>query len=410
MREDFQNAIYQDTRRTAAEIVYQLTAPDSKEGGGMEFPDESELSRSWQMMNEERNQPAPVGTLEPEYWSLEGRFMIAPEAGADDGLEIGYWSAAMSDEAGYFAAPQVIRRDFAFAQSFNALTITFDIESQNFAMDFDTEFYDGFDNLVYFEQARGNDSPVYATSAAGVNIAYCIMRFFRTNNPYRFLRIIEIDFGITLRFTGDEIFSVDLVREGNYSGQGFIYPELRISIANRGGYNLLDSNSYANYFLQRQRFTYRHGLVMPNGMIDWIDCGTYFLHDWRVSDERVEFTARGRTARLSAGIYRDSTFNLFDIQQLARKIFAQTDIDQLNLAPQIPGFFGNINHRQAMAMLIEFTSCLTFETRDNRIRFVDIIRDDAFVLNTLPPHQRKIYRWIDDNSWDDNLNWIDNGG
>ena len=137
-------------RKTVAEVSYSLSAPDSKEGGELNLPPGNSISRPWQVMNELRIQPAPVGTLEPEHWTLEGRFMIPVSTNVQEGLEIGFWSKSQSDEMGFFDDPLVIERIFDHVQTFNTLGIVFDPASGNCCTEFDVEFFDiaGQNNAV----------------------------------------------------------------------------------------------------------------------------------------------------------------------------------------------------------------------------------------------------------------------
>jgi len=377
-------------RKTVAEVTYQLTAPDSKEGGNTVLPEGNVIARPWQVMNEIRLQQAPVGTLEPDHWTLEGRFMIPVPPNEQEHLEIGHWSKTMSDEDGYFETPLIFERYFDSVQTFNALVITFDVESGNCAADFDVEFYDGFGGLIHKEEVRDNQETTYTTPRAGLDILHVVVRFHKTNRSYRFLRIVEIDFGIVLTYLDSDIASINLIRQGNYRGRSFIYPELRLSIFNQGKYNILDETTFAPYFLRRQRFTYRHGLELPDGTIEWVDCGTYFLHDWEVSDKRVIFTAKGRTSWLTGIPYRESSFTEFSLQQLARQFYPQTDISLIS--PLIPGYFGHTNYRQALAQLVEFSSCMAYETRNNRVQFLDILEQGKEVVDTIDYSNSKLPR------------------
>jgi len=368
-------------RHTIAEVTYSLTAPDSKDGGELSLPAGNAMSRQHQVMNEIRLQAAPVGTLEPGNWSLDGRFMIpvAPDEQTD--LEVGWWSDAISNESGYFDTPLVVERVFDMVQTFNTLAIAFDPGGNNACADFDIDFYDGFNNLMNHVEARGNSDTSYRSPSAGINILRVVITIYRTCKPFRFARILEIDFGLVLTYTDNEIITLSLINEADHNGHSIMYPELNISIRNGGLYDILDPATYAPYFLQRQRFEYRHGLALPDGLVEWVDCGTYHLARWNVSDSRVEFRAVGRTFEIEKTTFLDSTFSEFSIQSLARKVFPQTEIPIHT--PPIVGYFGNVNNRRALVYLAELSCCLVYEDRNNRVQFHEIIESGADVTDVL---------------------------
>jgi len=368
-------------RKTVVEVNYSLTAPDSKEGGTLTLPPGNAISRPHQIANEVRLQAAPVGTLEPDNWALDGRFMIPVPPKEQPELEIGWWSEAMSDGNGNFATPLVLERVFDTVQTFNTLAITFDPDGDNTCADFDVAFYDGFSTLIYKVEARGNTDTIYRTPRAGMNILRVAITIYSTSKPRRFARILEIDYGLVLTYTNKELFNLGLINEADHNGRRLMYPELNLTIHNGGLYDVLDPDTYAPYFLQRQRFEYRHGLRLPDGSIEWEDCGTYHLARWRVSDARVEFRAVGRTFELENAIFFDSTFSEFTLQTLARKLFPQTDVPILT--PAIAGYFGNINHRRALTYLAELSCCLVYEDRQNRVQFLDIISEGPETVDTL---------------------------
>lgn len=379
-------------RRTAARVTYSLTAPDSKEGGELILPDGNEFSRPDQVMNEIRALSAPIATLEPNYWRLDGTFVL-PVAPESSNVEVGFWSSEMSAPeisewnyrldgswklgkkpfatlTGYeaFKEPLVIERVFENVQTFSALGISFDAQTDNYCTDFEVFFYDAYNGLVYSEHITDNYSAYRRTEKAGEDILRVVIKLYKTNLSRRYARIAEIDFGIMLEFDDHDISSLSMVSEADPSGRTFPFPEFRLTIFNLNRFDVLDSRRYIQ---ARQRFEYRHGLVLPDGSVEFVDCGTYFLSNSRVSDSTVEFTARGRTALLENSVYFDSSFQEFTIGQLVSRIIPQARIT-LN-SPRITGYFGNVDYRRVLTMLSELSCCLVYEDVNNIIQFDDIL-------------------------------------
>ena len=380
----FRENIYNsDGRRTTALVTYNLTAPDSKFGGVLNLPAENEISRFEQIMNEVRIPNAPIATFEPKYWRLDGTFIIPTPNNSDisTSTEYGWWSEALSGEDGTFQEPLVIERIFDQLQTFNVLGIVFDAATNNFCTDIEVFFYDGFGNLSAHERVTDNNTADFRTGIRAIDIIRVVIVLRKTNRPFRYARIVEIDFGLILEYQDDILKSVDLIQETNPDGMGFILPELSVTILNRGLYDILDRNTYAPYFLTRQRFEYKHGLILPNGSVEWVNCGNYFLRDWRVSDNIVNFTASGINGLLEQEIYFDSNFGSIDIARLVGRIFPQSNIALQS--PPITPYFGNVDYRRILSMLAELTSCLVYEDGDNIINFVDMFDTESVTEDNL---------------------------
>jgi hypothetical protein len=380
--------IYKNERKTVAEVIYSLTAPDSKEGGELVLPPGNEFSRPEQVMNEIHAMNAPIATLEPDYWRLDGTFVL-PVHPEQSRMEVGWWSAAMSDESGILPEPLVIERVFDQVQTFNAVGITFDTATGNCCSDFEVSLYDAYGGLIYHEHITDNTEAYRRTERAGHDILRVVIKLNKTSKPFRYARVIEVDFGIVLEYrSGDNsnLKSLNMIRETDPTGRSFPLPEMRLKIINRGDYDQLDSGTYAPYFQTRQRMEYRHGLVLPDESIEWIRCGVFYLKDWKVSDKIVEFITAGQSALLENSMFFDSSFQTFTIGQLVAKMVPQ---GRVNLdSPRISGYFGNTDRRRLVTMLSELSCCLVYE---DVVRNNDIIFDDILALDGAVPIDKLDY-------------------
>jgi len=373
----FREQIYKTGRQTLVEVSYSLTAPDSKDGGIFVMPPNNEFSHINQAMNENRIMTAPVATLEPDYWRLDGTFILPVPP--SENIEAGWWSDVISDENGYFETPLVITREFEQAQLFNQVSITFDHSTNNFCSEFKVDLYDTENNIIYSENIINNTQPIRATEKGGENILKVVITLYRTNNPFRYARVIEIDFGLIIYYTNKELISLNSIRETDYLGKSFIIPQFNIVVQNKGDYNVVDKRTYAPYFQTRQRFFYRIGLILDDNSTEWINCGTYFLQSWAVNDKNVSFNASGKTVQLENFDYYENSFNVFTLQQLINRVFSSINA-QINVnlqSPRITGYFGEINYRDVLRYLAELSCCLVYEDENNIIQFKDILSDNT---------------------------------
>jgi hypothetical protein len=381
-------------RITEAEVIYSLTAVGSKEGGSLDLPPGNEFSRPEQIMNEIRSMSAPIATLEPDYWLLDGSFVL-PVPPEQSDMEVGWWSGIRSEpvitgwnyklgswrlgenpfakmeEYGVFPEPFVIERVFDVVQTFNAFGITFDTQTNNYCTEFEVEFYDFAGTMVYREYVTDNSEPYWRSQHPGRNILRIVIKLYKTNRWGRYARITEIDFGILLEYRGEVIRRLNLIREADITGRSYPLPELQLNVLNQGLYDRLDSNTYAPYIQPHQRFDYRHGLVLPDGTTEWIECGAYYLKNWKVSDKVVEFVCTGLTSLMEESTFFDSSFQRVTVSEFIKAHYLQSNVDIMS--PMFMPFFGNIDYRRLITMLTELSCCLVYEDKDNIIMFDDIV-------------------------------------
>lgn len=288
----YREHIYSQGQITRVQVTYNLSALDSKEGGVFLTPAGNEFSRPEQAMNEIRAIGGPITTLEPGYWRLDGSFML-PRPPEQSNMEVVFWIDQMSgvsvkewnyrldgswrlgekpfaelDSCGTFEEPLIIEREFVNVQTFNALGITFDTATNNYCTDFEVFMYNAFGGLVCSEHIKDSTKAYRRTQRASHDILRVVIKLNKTNRPFRYARVTEIDFGIVLLYGGDVIQKIRMIRETALSGKSFPLPEMRLRILNKGLYDQLDSSTYAPYFQTRQRFEYNHGLELPGGSIE----------------------------------------------------------------------------------------------------------------------------------------------
>lgn len=373
------NLFYEPIRKTAAIVSFSMVAPEAKEKATAVLPKENAFSRGSQIINNITDISARVATLEPSYWRLDGSFVL-PVLPESSEMEVGLWSGAMSDENGEFAEAPTITIVFEETQNIPKLGIAFDEPAGEFITDFEIWAYNGLDKLIYNERISDNKA-AYAASTGGMPGVYkIVIKLYRTNNPHRFARISEIDFGVVIKFDNSDIFDLSLITEGDPKGSRFPNSAFNLSIANKGRFDQLDSKSFAQYLYKRQAFEYKHGAVDENGATRWVYCGAYYLDNWSVSDNTVDFTAVGKASVLEKSTYYDSTFQENTVGYWIKSIleqagFAHSIAPILDTSPFVTGFFGNVTYRDALAFLTEISGCLAFEDKQNTIRFVDTLGD-----------------------------------
>ena len=359
-------------RKTFAEVIYSFTEPESKDGGETVFPPANIFSRQHQVLNGIVHMSAPVATLEPDNWRLDGSFILPVLPHVQTSLELGFWSAALSDERGVFHEPLVFSHEFDKETDFDTLGIFFDTLAGNWCTDFEVSFFDFYGRLLYSERITGNDSAIVNTSRAALNIKKIVITLFKTNKPFHFARLKELNFGAHIVYGGDLIQSVNSLYEADISGRRIPIPSFSLRIRNKGVYDVLDPESVIRYFQTRQRFNFMSGLRLPNGSVEFVSVGNFFLESWNVTDDFVNFKAGGVLALLDKVPFIRNGFHELNINEFARSVYHHLDITVSS--PPVTAFLGDISVRDALVMLAELSCCLVFEDGNNTIRFVDVLQ------------------------------------
>lgn len=359
-----------EPRRTFAEVVYSFTEPESKEGGRQELPPGNAFSRPWQALNGIMHMSAPVATLEPGNWRLDGSYILPAPPCEQPGLELGWWSAAVSDGNGRFAEPQTIVHEFAEETDFDVLGVVFDTMGGNWCPRFEASFYDFYGGLLHSETVAA-DGPLAQTARAGMRVKRVEIRLFSTNRPLSFARVAELNFGQSLVFGGGDIISVNALFEADPQGRSIPAPALELRVRNGGRFDVLDPESPLRYFRQRQRFHYRHGLRLPDGSAEWVPVGSFVLEKWEADDAAVTFRAVGASALLEKERYRRNTFEEMTVAEMVRAAHGGAVVSVAS--PSVTGFFGDVSLKEALAMMAELSCCLVHEDGGGALRFDDVL-------------------------------------
>ena len=374
----FEDNIYSNPRQTEAEVIYSLVAPEAKEIGVVTLPAGNPFSRPDQIINEVTNISARIATFEPEHWRMDGSFVL-PRAPTASNMEVGWWGALTSDASGVLTPAPEIVVTFPVAQSMARFGIAFDEPGGNYCTDFEVIAYGSSGEVLLSERLRDNASVYASTENGAQNAVKVVYRLYRTDKPFRYPRVSELDFGIVIKFTRKDITNLNLVTEANPAGTSFPVPQLNLTINNMGRFDQLDPNSYAQYLFARQAFQYRHGVATPDTSLEWAYMGVYYLQSWSVSDDKVSFTAAGKTALLENSTFEGSTLQTYTVGALIRRVLDAAGTEYhldpvLDNSPSVSGWFGKKNFRALLANLAELSCCLCYENRQNTIEFVDIIQ------------------------------------
>ena len=375
-------------RQSRAAVTIVDAAPGVKEGAQVGTTALTMFSRPDQLINGVSHTTGKIATLEPDFWRLDGSFVL-PVAPEHSQMEIGFVSSQTSNSRGDFGNLPQITIDFPAAQNLPSIAVMFDHATGESAESVRFQAFNAGGATVLDETVTVLNNPKgFINGTRGANgVRRVVVTILRTVNPLRRARVAEVHFGRIMHYDGEDIVGVSARWQADPQGRAFPQNRLGMKIFNKGRFGILGDRGDALHLRERQAVEYTQSITDDFGT-RWTHCGNFALDSWRVRDNFVEFTAYGRSAGLGDGIYRDSTFRMYTLGQMARHVAAQADFEvevprAMDTSPFIPRFFGNVSYRGALTAIAQLASCLLFEDRHGVLRFVDIAEGQGSLVDQL---------------------------
>lgn len=368
----FTDAVYSTVRRTKAYITFPFVDPLAKDVEVFEqYPAAEGFGKIEQSTDNIYAMVGKVATFEPDYWKLDGSYLLPL---SNSTSQYGYWTHILSDDQGNYPENSVVRIFFEAPISIPGLTIQFDTLTGNYLSEFDLIAYNEDMTELRREEVRGSTQAKFVTDHGVQALKYIDIVFLKSSLPYRRVRITEIDFGITLYFSGDNLFSCNLVSECDPLSKAIPDNELNVTAENDGSFAYTNPESYAKYIQNRQQLVYQHSVVLDSGEEETVDMGAYSIHDWKVSDSKVEFKAKQALAELEVHNYRRSSL-------LAAKTAGALIEDILDDAgwkkyrldaylydsPTIVSYTGPVTGKEALRMVAQYAGAIVLKMPDGTI-------------------------------------------
>ncbi len=374
---DYKIAIDELSRNTDVKItfgVFDVTArEDATPSANTTHPFTDVLA-----VVDERVEPDyKVGTFEDDYFKLDGSFVLTPDDPVPDYTEIGWWSEEQSDASGEFTTDPVITLDFVDYHSTLGLGIVFDSIGGNYCKDFTIQWYDGV-TLLEEEIITGNILSFLNVETAVSNFNKIVVTLSKTDKPYRYARLMEINFGLQEIFTSDEIVSADLIEESDPVSSEISINRLKFTVLNENQrFNMINPTGVYEFLQRRQPIQAFSGLLV-NGSYEYVNMGTYYLNKWENSNKltaTLEATdvigVLDKTTYYASPYWSNEPFEnvLTHILEDANVPF---DVSILgSISENITGYIPVISHREAIQMVLIAASCAM---RYNRVLALEVFR------------------------------------
>lgn len=356
----FRAAVTAPSRMTRAQVRLEVLDSKAWLDNCKQASSQASLSRLAQVTNRIRQPVAALATFEPDYWRLDGSFVLPPQPGEMPEAEIGWWSDSLCDAQGVFDPPEGI--DIVCGDLYDAagITVTFDPASGEYAADFVLTAYDGSGEVIYSQSVYDNTSPVYRVERVIPRFRRVQLSITRWGRGQHRARVTEIDFGLIEDYGEDKLVELSLISELDPSSATLPAGELAFRLDNSDRrFNILNPQGLHHFLERRQRVTVDLG-VDVNGHLEYIPAGTFYLKEWK-SDQgtlTASFVARDLLDLLDnpKSPYRRGRLQTITVHELASDILQDAGVLDYSLDPALSNVSVTacvpiVSHRQALQLV-----------------------------------------------------------
>ena len=190
----------------SVKIVYQDIAAGADDAASVTTADAQPFSAT-DLLPFEEEAPAPLASLEPNQWILDGTRRIV------DGHPVRFWSSAMSGPDGLFKAPPEITIDFGDRYTSPGLFLRFDTTTGEYCPSVTIQWRRGA-SLLAEERFTVNSAEFFCGRTVEAYDQITI-RLNSTSIPYRYAKLSQIIFGVSRVFLRDELRNVKITAEAS---------------------------------------------------------------------------------------------------------------------------------------------------------------------------------------------------
>lgn len=169
--------------------------------------------------------PAPVATLEPDLWKLDGAFVLREEQ------PVSFWSSELSGADGTFqSAPSITA---AFSRQFSSLgvTLVFDTTTGDYCRAVNIKWYQG--ETLQADQDFAPDAATFFCKQRVTPFDKIVVTLQATSKPYRYAKLEQIVFGIYRYFDMTEMRSASIVNDMDLLSAELPISTFRVTIDSR---------------------------------------------------------------------------------------------------------------------------------------------------------------------------------
>lgn len=319
-----------------------------------------------------RSLPGKWASLERNFWSLDGTYGLAPDN--TDAVQTGWWSSVISGADGVFETPLWMQYDFGLPLSTLGWTLRFDDKTNQYPSEVQVEVLDAagsvIETLTYTPDTAVQVFRHYVGDYYGVRFT-----FFRTSEPYRRVRLLETEFGITQDYNRNTIGMAEIIYGVTLDSSALPSRELVFTFDNADkAYNLLNPDGVYQYLQDGQRIAVQ---MVIGG--EEVDMGEFYFTSADASKSAIlpTITAHDRIYILDSMEFNNGRDEEVTFEAAISELLAGTGIpvwygDGIAGRPVHMSIKTETKVRKAVQMLAQAARCSAYIDRNSVLRFEDL--------------------------------------
>lgn len=309
--QDYKDNIFADARSVTGRVTFDIS-PVNIESETPTVTTSSEFfisKAATQISDNIRQATYPLITWETNRNKLDGSFSFASD---NNTLweEVGWVSAGICDANKQFSTivpiayppaiisgedPETITLQYSTSYTSAGLTITFDPLFGEYATDFTITAYNASNVVVFTQSITNNTLTQYTLINQILNFRKIKIDIEKWSVPYRRARVAEIDAGVVLVYTDEELIKMSLTEEMDPLSSNLVIPEFSFTVDNSNGeFDILNPTGIYQSLQVRQRIQAELGLELTT-RTEWVPLGVYFLSEWKSDAGSLTATFKGRS-------------------------------------------------------------------------------------------------------------------
>lgn len=303
-------------------------------------------------------------TLEDDMFKLDGSFYLMPDDASLADL-LAWWSTAISDASGNFTVNPVLTITFSNLHSSFGIGLFFDPLTGEHCTAFDIVWYNGA-TVLSTQSITGNTLVAYTLLNSVSNYNKIVITFKSTSKPYRYAKLMEVDFGVYQVFDSNSIVEASVTEEVDPISNTVSINTLTVKILNTDQqFNMINPTGLFAFLQKNQVLEANSGLLLPSGLYEWVMLGTFFLSDWKNSTD-LTTTLKAtdviglldKTSYTTSAFWTNASLNtvitsiLNDAASLNSSVSFPFIIDSSLASEVVNGYLPIMSHREALQCVL----------------------------------------------------------
>ena len=293
-------------------------------------------------------------TCEEDYWLLDGTF----ENMLDDlsNENFGLWSKSISGDSGDFEDKPTLEITFSSYQTSVGLTLQFNKATNDYCNSLNIKWYQG-ENLLSSKDFTPDNAQYFCQNNV-TNFNKLVIIFNSTNNPYRFLKLQGIEYGVIREFEDEELRSASLLEEVSLISEEISINTLNFSIDNKANIDFM--------FQKKQPLKVEYG----NNLM-----GTFFIENSKRTSKTVyEIEAVDYIGLLDKVYFEGGTYTSTSASTLIDSIMGSIpyELDSVLGAKTLSGTLERCTKREALLQVLFAIGGVISTARSDKVKIFSL--------------------------------------